>query len=298
MNKYAVMNTLFSALGGAIIGGAVTFVVTKKHFEAHADEEIEKVRLHYALIRKDQNSVNIFGSMPTEESSLVNIGDTDPSYWDAGDIVRVKSESEAETHQLIEDLGYSNTPVDDGRQTDDDTTGEGDPVSEESSQSIFDKQVSEDEVGEEIEGPQGQRSKSGKKKVIVTGNNEPAIDPRLRDYVRRPGEPYVISQADMFNTETEWEKPTLSYYEGDDTLVDERNSILDETHRQRYVGDRHLSMFGVLSEDENIVYVRSPQISTDFEILLEPGKYSVRVLGEPDYEAAQKQRVRRMRDSD
>ena len=115
-------------------------------------------------------------------------------------------------------------------------------------------------------------------------------------YVRHEGEPYIISQDEMFNTETEWEKPTLSYYEGDDTLVDERNKIMDD--RERYVGSRHLSMFGVLSEDENIVYVRSPQISADFEIILEPGKYSVRVLGEPDYEEVEKQRVRRMRASD
>lgn len=270
MNKYTVMNTLFSVIGGSIIGGAVTYLVTKKHFEEYANEEIEKVRHHYALIRKDQNVVSILGDMPSEQDS----GNDIPVDED-----RVRQSAET----FIRELGYN-----------------GVPEQEESSQNIFDKAVPEEEVGEEVEGPQGQPKKV-KKKIIVTGNesvDNANSDPRMADYVRISGEPYIISQDEMFNTETEWEKPTLSYYEGDDTLVDERLTILDMTHRMRYVGERHLSMFGVLSEDENIVYVRSPQISSDFEIILEPGKYSVRVLGEPDYEEAEKQRVRRMRDSD
>mgnify|MGYP003538569155 FL=1 len=118
-------------------------------------------------------------------------------------------------------------------------------------------------------------------------------------YERISGEPYVISQDSMFNDEPDWEKPTLSYYKGDDVLIDERGQKLDDTHRMRYVGNRHLQMFGVLSEDENIVYVRSPQISSDFEIILEPGNYKDSMYADPSFDDDRPKRgVQRMRDSD
>ena len=42
MNKYAVMTSLFSAIGGAIAGGTIAILVTRKHYIEYADVEIEK----------------------------------------------------------------------------------------------------------------------------------------------------------------------------------------------------------------------------------------------------------------
>ena len=287
MNKYALMNTLFSAIGGAIAGGTIAILVTRKHYIEYADVEIEKVRHHYALIRKDQNVVQILGDMPGEDVNNVPFEETDGA-----------AAPYARAEKIIQELGFRQ-PEDDGLQTDDDTSGEGEPVRE--SQSIFAKAVSEDEVGEEIASPAGVPPK---KKKIVTGNENPPLEGddavlAALGYERISGEPYIISQESMFNDETDWEKPTLSYYKGDDVLIDERGQTLDDTHRMRYVGDRHLQMFGVLSEDENIVYVRSPQISTDFEIILEPGNYKDSMYADPSFDDDRPKRgVRRMRDSD
>ena len=287
MNKYALMNTLFSAIGGAIAGGTIAILVTRKHYIEYADVEIEKVRHHYALIRKDQNVVQILGDMPGEDVNNVPFEETDGA-----------AAPYARAEKIIQELGFRQ-PEDDGLQTDDDTSGEGEPVRE--SQSIFAKAVSEDEVGEEIASPAGVPPK---KKKIVTGNENPPLEGddavlAALGYERISGEPYVISQDSMFNDETDWEKPTLSYYKGDDVLIDERGQRLDETHRMRYVGERHLQMFGVLSEDENIVYVRSPQISSDFEIILEPGNYKDSMYADPSFDDDRPKRVvRRMRDSD
>lgn len=288
MNKYAVMTSLFSAIGGAIVGGTVAILVTRKHYVEYADTEIEKVRHHYALIRKDQNVVHILGDMPTEETEVPFEDETVEPY--------------ARAKHIIEELGYRgpDAPVDDGRQTDEDTSGEGEPTRE--SQSIFSKAVPEEEVGEEIASPTG--VPPAKKKVIVTGNENPPLEGddavlAALGYERISGEPYIISQESMFNDETDWEKPTLSYYKGDDVLIDERGQRLDDTHRMRYVGERHLQMFGVLSEDENIVYVRSPQISSDFEIILEPGNYKDSMYADPSFDDDRPRRtVQRMRDSD
>lgn len=287
MNKYALMNTLFSAIGGAIAGGTIAILVTRKHYIEYADVEIEKVRHHYALIRKDQNVVQILGDMPGEDVNNVPFEETDGA-----------AAPYARAEKIIQELGFRQ-PEDDGLQTDDDTSGEGEPVRE--SQSIFAKAVSEDEVGEEIASPAGVPPK---KKKIVTGNENPPLEGddavlAALGYERISGEPYVISQDSMFNDEPDWEKPTLSYYKGDDVLIDERGQVLDDTHRMRYVGDRHLQMFGVLSEDENIVYVRSPQISSDFEIILEPGNYKDSMYADPSFDDDRPKRgVQRMRDSD
>ncbi len=287
MNKYALMNTLFSAIGGAIAGGTIAILVTRKHYIEYADVEIEKVRHHYALIRKDQNVVQILGDMPGEDVNNVPFEETDGA-----------AAPYARAEKIIQELGFRQ-PEDDGLQTDDDTSGEGEPVRE--SQSIFAKAVSEDEVGEEIASPAGVPPK---KKKIVTGNENPPLEGddavlAALGYERISGEPYVISQDSMFNDEPDWEKPTLSYYRGDDVLIDERGQVLDDTHRMRYVGDRHLKMFGVLSEDENIVYVRSPQISSDFEIILEPGNYKDSMYADPSFDDDRPKRgVQRMRDSD
>ena len=287
MNKYALMNTLFSAIGGAIAGGTIAILVTRKHYIEYADVEIEKVRHHYALIRKDHNVVQILGDMPGEDVNDVPFEETDGA-----------AAPYARAEKIIQELGFRQ-PEDDGLQTDDDTSGEGEPVRE--SQSIFAKAVSEDEVGEEIASPAGVPPK---KKKIVTGNENPPLEGddavlAALGYERISGEPYVISQDSMFNDEPDWEKPTLSYYKGDDVLIDERGQVLDDTHRMRYVGERHLQMFGVLSEDENIVYVRSPQISSDFEIILEPGNYKDSMYADPSFDDDRPKRgVQRMRDSD
>lgn len=287
MNKYALMNTLFSAIGGAIAGGTIAILVTRKHYIEYADVEIEKVRHHYALIRKDQNVVQILGDMPGEDVNDVPFEETDGA-----------AAPYARAEKIIQELGFRQ-PEDDGLQTDDDTSGEGEPVRE--SQSIFAKAVSEDEVGEEIASPAGVPPK---KKKIVTGNENPPLEGddavlAALGYERISGEPYVISQDSMFNDEPDWEKPTLSYYKGDNVLIDERGQVLDDTHRMRYVGERHLQMFGVLSEDENIVYVRSPQISSDFEIILEPGNYKDSMYADPSFDDDRPKRgVQRMRDSD
>lgn len=287
MNKYALMNTLFSAIGGAIAGGTIAILVTRKHYIEYADVEIEKVRHHYALIRKDQNVVQILGDMPGEDVNDVPFEETDGA-----------AAPYARAEKIIQELGFRQ-PEDDGLQTDDDTSGEGEPVRE--SQSIFAKAVSEDEVGEEIASPAGVPPK---KKKIVTGNENPPLEGddavlAALGYERISGEPYVISQDSMFNDEPDWEKPTLSYYKGDNILIDERGQVLDDTHRMRYVGERHLQMFGVLSEDENIVYVRSPQISSDFEIILEPGNYKDSMYADPSFDDDRPKRgVQRMRDSD
>lgn len=95
---------------------------------------------------------------------------------------------------------------------------------------------------------------------------------------RDPYNPYVISALEfMDEMEGEFDKITITYFEGDNTLCDERDEILDDI--EGLVGSDSLSQFGVKSDDPNVVYVRNEKLKIDFEIVLDPQNYGEIVGG-------------------
>lgn len=90
-------------------------------------------------------------------------------------------------------------------------------------------------------------------------------------------EPYIISIDAYLNEYEEYSKNTLSYYEGDDVLCDDRNEIITDV--EDYVGEEALVSFGEGSDDENVVYIRNHRKSSDYEIVRENGSYEVDILG-------------------
>lgn len=93
---------------------------------------------------------------------------------------------------------------------------------------------------------------------------EPAIDV-----------PYVISPAEFGNVDG-YDIQTLRYYEGDDTLTDDDDNVVDE----ELVGSASLSAFGEYEDDT--VYVRNDRLKRDYEILRDNGRYTD-VLREKPY---------------
>jgi hypothetical protein len=111
------------------------------------------------------------------------------------------------------------------------------------------------------------------KNIFATPPPEGYLGPERRD----PGRPYVIAVDDYMSNDTNYTQVTLTYYAGDQVLVDERDEpieLIDQT-----VGGHEALEFGVLSEDENMVYIRNESLETDFEIAKSEGKYSEEVLG-------------------
>ncbi len=86
--------------------------------------------------------------------------------------------------------------------------------------------------------------------------------------------PYIIHQDEYFAKETEYSQSTLTYYAGDDILVDER-----EVPIYNYKSVTGELMFGHGSDDQNVVYVRNDRLSGEYEILRDSGSYEVEVLG-------------------
>lgn len=92
---------------------------------------------------------------------------------------------------------------------------------------------------------------------------------------RNPNEPYVLHKDEFYANESDYAQGTLTYYSGDNILVDE-----DETpiyNHDQIVG---AMAFGHGSGgDPNVFYVRNDKRKAEYEILFDPGLYSVEVLG-------------------
>jgi hypothetical protein len=96
------------------------------------------------------------------------------------------------------------------------------------------------------------------------------------------GAPYIIHKDEFFQKDDEfedYEDTTITYYAGDDVLCDERDEVLEP--RDHIVGSENLKMFGTGhgSGDPNVLYIRNPRTSCDFEVVMNDGKYSVDVAG-------------------
>lgn len=86
------------------------------------------------------------------------------------------------------------------------------------------------------------------------------------------GEPFVISLQEFTEEMQQFDKLSISYYEGDDTVVDEDEEIIEEPHE--LLGDGALNCFGEGSEDPDIVYVRNAKLAIDYEVIRSPRTYA------------------------
>ena len=103
--------------------------------------------------------------------------------------------------------------------------------------------------------------------------------------------PYVIHKDEFFAQEKDYTQVTLTYYEGDDTLCDERDSVVAD--QDATIGLGNLSRFGHGSGDPNIVYIRNVELSIEYEVVHSDGKYSVEVLAEDELKHSDRIRRRR-----
>lgn len=110
---------------------------------------------------------------------------------------------------------------------------------------------------------------------------------------RGSGRPYIISFQEFDAGEFEYMQNTLTYFDGDGVLVDERENPIN--HMNKIIGESNLD-FGNASEDKNVVYIRNDEMEVDFEVCRSPGKFTEEVLGMPDRVA--KTKVKKFRTYD
>lgn len=105
------------------------------------------------------------------------------------------------------------------------------------------------------------------------------IDVRDRD------KPYIIRKEEFLSSE--FDQATFTYFEGDDVLADMADKELQDYEIEETIGSKNNLLFGHLSEEEHIVYIRNEKSGTDFEVSRSFGKYSSEVAGFHDDEPTQ-----------
>lgn len=124
---------------------------------------------------------------------------------------------------------------------------------------------------------------------------QPMFDPEdVTTWNRDPRVPYVITEAEYRIDRPEYEKDSLTYYAGDETLAEEDGSYIPD--KNGTAGTANLrDYFGYGSGDARLLYIRNDRVMTDFEIALNDGKYTKEVLDVDDDEAPQRPPVRPMK---
>jgi hypothetical protein len=116
-------------------------------------------------------------------------------------------------------------------------------------------------------------------------------DQRAEEAERDPDKPYIITQEEYHACELGFEQVNLTYFEGDDTLLEDDNEPI--TDIEDTVGEDNLLKFGHGSHDNKVVYVRNEVFQKDFEITHSEHKYTEDVLGFIQH--SDKPPIRRMR---
>jgi hypothetical protein len=105
-----------------------------------------------------------------------------------------------------------------------------------------------------------------------------------REHARRDEDGfYILHKDEFYQDERDYTQTTLTYYAGDDILVDQESvPIYNYT---TIIGELR---FGHGSDSESIFYVRNNKLKAEYEIVCDDGKYSVEILGlEAEEEAEQ-----------
>lgn len=96
---------------------------------------------------------------------------------------------------------------------------------------------------------------------------------------RDPNSPYILLKDEFMRNEHDWRQMTLTYFAGDNVLVNESEEPLDDP--EKFVGEANYK-FGFMSDDPNVVYIRNEGMEVEFEVLLSRRKYTEEVLGVTD----------------
>lgn len=261
MNKTVL--AALSAVGGGIVGGVITYVtVNKKLVRRYEDWANDEI----SKVRAHYNSLAKEETFP----SLLDLAQNPtPEMQEA--VERGKA--------LIAQMGY-----DSGASVEENTH----PTAQRLS--IFDQAVQVDGEGNLIE-DDGH---------LVEEEDEAYFEEQFDGYKIIDGEPFLISEAEYFENEPDYELDTLTYYDIDDTLTDEHNSQIDRV--QETVGERHMHMFHKRKgKTKSSLYIRNDDHKTLYEVILVEGSYAAIVLGMSEEELGlkpEKQKIKKMRNGD
>jgi len=233
--------TVFSTAVGATAG----FVYAKRklaaEFEAIAEQEIAEAKAFYSTLNKK-------GDFETPEQAVKKLVGEDAVSTPAEEAAEALAQYQGQTVEVV--------TADEGLM----------------------------EVAEEVQ-PQVQEENSEhpieptKSQILFEGValNVDQWDLEAERMNRELGRPYVITENEWSENTDNNDRQVLTYFAGDDTLVDEDEAMIDDI--EGTVGQDNMQRFGHGCDDPNVVFIRNERIGTDFEVMRHTGNYAEEVLG-------------------
>lgn len=127
------------------------------------------------------------------------------------------------------------------------------------------------EAGDEDEEPEVSN-------VFVEARANHEWDQRKEQRLRSPDAPYVIHYDERHELE-DYQEVSLTYYEADDVLCNERDEIIDPADRDGLIGEKNLERFGHGSNEANLVYIRNDKLEILYEVVKSSNSYAEEVHG-------------------
>lgn len=105
----------------------------------------------------------------------------------------------------------------------------------------------------------------------------PTYEEYLEENPRGDEEPYIITAAEFFNGHLDQDTASLTWYDedgvtGKGVLVDARDTPVDIA--DEVVGLKHMDMFGMWSDQMNLVFICNPKLGLNFEVIRHRGSYA------------------------
>lgn len=261
---------------GVCVGGGIGYLVAERTIRRQAEEDLEAVQTMFRRLRDEPPSSEAW--MDEAEADIAE-----------EDRYQTPAESIVAEEEIIR-LGYSTaemlkrTPRLDPNYVSPDTNPNDEIDVEEleyENTPLEDHPTPEEEV-----------------ENVRTISHNPMHEPDPDDVTswdRNPEFPYVITEAEYRIDRPEFEKDSLTYYAGDDTLAEENGNYIPD--KNGTAGNHNLQeFFGMGSGDDRLLYIRNERVMADFEINLNDGKYTKEVLDvEADDDVPPKRVIKKMR---
>lgn len=117
--------------------------------------------------------------------------------------------------------------------------------------------------------------------INVFAGEEDNWDQNEEEKSRNPEQPYVLHKDEFWREELGYTQTTLTYYEGDNMLVDQED--VPVYNFESIIGPLR---FGHGSQDRNVFYVRNNRLRAEYEIIKDRGHYAIEILGLEEEEKA------------
>lgn len=236
------LKILVSLSSGLLVGGFIGYAVTQRvlsdKFEKTLDKEVAALKEVYKKLYSEKDEA-------PEEEVAPEQPPEEIEYWDT-----VEEEGyDTEDHEDYDDKPVKVVSSEPGTKLKDNLTG-----------------LSVDENG----------------RYVPPIAGAPLIDYNSKAYKelikgRSADRPYVITVDEFMEENDHFEKQSLMWFEGDQTLCDERDLPIDDIAGS--VGRDNLDRFGEFSKDDSIVYIRNERIASDFEVAFHPTTYIESIAG-------------------